>query len=90
MKKTIIPIFIILLIIGIIYLFYNNSKEKYSCIDYDTNTTYTFKTEEEMHLVCDKFNGIEEDKLIQKYPIYSDLINANEEEFIFGTIYRWQ
>ena len=41
-----------------------------------------------MHSVCDKFNGIEEDKLIQKYPIYSDLINANEEEFIFGTIYR--
>ena len=36
-----------------------------------------------MHSVCDKFNGIEEDKLIQKYPIYKDLINANEEEFIF-------
>ena len=83
MKKTIIPIFIILLIIGIIYLFYNNSKEKYSCIDYDTNTTYTFKTEQEMHSVCDKFNGIEEDKLIQKYPIYKDLINANEEAFTF-------
>ena len=83
MKKKIIGIIIIILIIGIIYLFYNNSKEKYSCIDYETNTTYTFETKQEMHSVCDKFNGIEEDKLIQSYPIYNDLINANEKEFTF-------
>ena len=36
-----------------------------------------------MHKVCDKFNGVEEDKQLNSYEIYDDLINADEYGFTF-------
>jgi len=86
-KNILVPIiaFVIVFVVVIgIYLIYNYfNKAKYSCVDYSTNTYYEFKTEKEMHEVCDKFNGVEEDKKLEKYPIYNELIKVNDEDFAF-------
>ena len=76
-------VFVIAFIIIILgFVIYNSlNKKTYSCIDYSSNTTYTFDNEEEMHEVCDKFNGVEEDKIIDSYTIYNDLINENNDSF---------
>lgn len=85
-KYKIIPLVIFVLVfiivMGLFYLFNNrDAKEKYSCYDYETGTTYTFETEEEMHKVCDKFNGQEEENLLSTQSIYEDIVNSNEEGF---------
>ncbi len=74
-------VFIVILIV-ILYLYF--SKDKYSCIDYETHTYYSFSNEEEMHKVCDQFNGTLEDKKMNSYDIYNDLINANYSDFSFA------
>ncbi len=87
MKKDIlIPIivFIIIFILFIgIYLIINNKSNKYSCYDYENDITYTFKTEEEMHEVCDKFTGEKDDQLLNSYTIYNDLLNVDDSSFAF-------
>lgn len=82
MALIIFLIVFVLFIIG--YVIYNSffSKE-YSCIDYSSGTTYTFKSEKEMHEVCDKFNGVEDDKKMNSYSIYNDLININDPDYAF-------
>jgi len=83
-KSTILIIVVVIIVLLFIYFIYNIiNKEKYSCIDYETNTYYTFKTESDMHKVCDKFNGVEDDKKLNSYEIYNDLINADEYGFTF-------
>ena len=78
-------VFIIVFLIIIISLVIYNSlfKKEYSCIDYGSNTTYTLKSEKEMHKVCDQFNGVEEDRLMSNYDIYDDLISTNDPDFAF-------
>ena len=86
-KKNMNNVFIavtVIVVLLVFYLVYNSiTKDKYSCVDYETNTYYTFKTESDMHKVCDKFNGVEEDKQLNSYEIYDDLINADEYGFTF-------
>ena len=86
-KKNMNIVFIavtVIVVLLVFYLVYNSiTKDKYSCVDYETNTYYTFKTESDMHKVCDKFNGVEEDKQLNSYEIYDDLINADEYGFTF-------
>lgn len=85
-KYKIVPLIVFVLVfiivIGMFYLF-NNKEDKmeYSCYDYETEKTYTFETEEEMHKVCDKLNGGEEDQLLSDYLIYDDIVKSNEESF---------
>jgi len=79
---TISAFVLIVLLLG--YLIISNSKkEEYSCTDYETNQTYTFTSEEEMHKICDQFNGTEEDTIISQYDIYNALINTNNDSFSF-------
>ena len=72
-KKNMNNVFIavtVIVVLLVFYLVYNSiTKDKYSCVDYETNTYYTFKTESDMHKVCDKFNGVEEDKQLNSYEI---------------------
>jgi len=86
-KNRIIPIIIFVIVfvfvIGIYFLYTNINKVKYSCVDYRSNTYYEFDTEEEMHSVCDKFNGVEEDKIMDNYAIYKDLVKVNDSNFAF-------
>ena len=86
-KSTIIAIivFVTILIIftSIYFISKNLNKDKYYCIDYETDTTYTFKTEEEMHATCDKFNGVEDDKILESSKIYNDLISYKDDSFNF-------
>ena len=86
-KSTVIAIIVfigVLFVIVTSYVIYNNlSKEKYYCTDYETNTTYIFNTEDEMHEVCDKFSGVEKDKTMKSYKIYDDLINNKDNRFTF-------
>ena len=86
-KSTIVAliIFIVVFTVFIIgFIIYKSFfKKEYSCTDYSTNTTYTFKSEEEMHEVCDKFNGVEDDNTMTSYNIYNDLINTNDPDFAF-------
>lgn len=86
-KKNMNNVFIavtVIVVLLVFYLVYNSiTKDKYSCVDYETNTYYTFKTESDMHKVCDKFNGVEEEKQLNSYEIYDDLINADEYGFTF-------
>lgn len=88
MKNNVIAllVFIGVLIIFIIGfgIYSYNSKDNYSCIDYETNTYYSFKTEKEMREVCNKFNGIEEDTIMSSYSIYNDLINVKDNSFSFS------
>ena len=58
----------------------SRNKEEYSCYDYETNTTYTFKTEKEMQEVCSSFNGAEEDNTMNSYNIYEELINTDDRD----------
>jgi len=54
-----IGVFLVFIIGYYVYTSINSNgdnKQVYSCIDYETNTEYTFDNEEEMHSVCDKFN----------------------------------
>ena len=75
-------IVLVLFLIG--YLIISNlNKEEYTCTDYETNQTYVFKNEKEMHEVCDKFNGTEADAILSQYNIYNDLINNNDSSFNF-------
>ncbi len=86
-KEILIPIavfvIVFILIIGIYLIYINLNKPKYFCTDYSTNTYYEFDTEEEMHKVCDKFNGVEDDKIMETYSIYNDLIEAEDPGFAF-------
>ena len=84
-KMMVLNGFIIVFIIIVICIVIYNSlyKKEYSCIDYGSNTLYTFKSEKEMHKVCDQFNGVEEDKIMSSYDIYDDLINTNDPDFVF-------
>ncbi len=86
-KEKIIPLLVFtmtFIIFIVVFIIVNNSnKAKYSCFDYQTNQTYTFNTEEEMHAVCDKLEGIEEDQIMESYPIYNDLKNVNDPDFAF-------
>lgn len=85
-KEKIIPIIVFLMtfiVFIITFLIINRSnKTEYSCYDYANDKTYTFKTEEEMHQVCDNLN-VEEDQLLESYPIYNDLINTDDSSFAF-------
>ena len=78
-------IFMIVFVIIIISIVIYNSlfKKEYSCIDYGSNTLYTFKSEKEMHKVCDQFNVVDEDRIMSNYDIYDDLINTNDPDFVF-------
>ena len=85
-KYKLIPIIIsigIFIIFIVIYLIINTNKYNYSCYDYENDINYTFKTEEEMHAVCDKITGEEEDKIMNTYPIYNDLINEDDSSYAF-------
>ena len=84
-KKLILVIIIVFILVSTISYSLINllNSDKYFCFDYDTDTYYSFKTEEEMHEVCDKFNGVEDDKKMSNYTIYDDLINANDRSFSF-------
>lgn len=85
-KEKIIPIavsLIVFIVFIVTFLIINRfNKTEYSCYDYENNKTYTFKTEEEMHQVCDNLNT-EEDQLLETYSIYNDLINTDEQRFAF-------
>ena len=89
MKKnsTMISIAIFLIVFVVIimgFVVYNRFiKKEYTCTDYSSNTTYTFDSEEEMHAVCDKFNGVEDDKILGSNSIYEDLVNTNDPDFAF-------
>ena len=82
---TALIIFIIVFAIFMIgFIIYKSFFGKeYSCIDYSSNTEYTFKSEKEMHEVCDQFNGVAEDNAMSNYSIYDDLINNNDPDFAF-------
>ena len=85
-KNKIIPLIVFVcvfvIVFGMFYLFGNKkTKDSYSCYDYETEKTYTFDTEEEMHQVCDNLNGGEEDKLLSDYLIYDDIVKSNEKGF---------
>ncbi len=84
-KNKVIPliVFVVVFLIIICVYFLLNSNTKYSCIDYRTDTYYEFNNEEEMHAVCDKFNGVDDDKIMDNYTIYNDLKDVNEEDFAF-------
>lgn len=86
-KNIIIPaiVFIIVLVLSIIiYLIYTNiNKDKYTCTDYETNTTYTFKNEKDMHEVCDNFNGVKDDQILSSYEIYQDIVTINSDRYSF-------
>lgn len=86
-KEKIIPLVVFVLtfiiVIVIFTVFSNSKKQVYSCYDYENDKTYTFETEEEMHQVCDKLDGVEEDKLLSSNPIYEDLIATNDSDFAF-------
>lgn len=90
-KNNIIAIMVFLVVLFVFTIGYsiynnrnsNNTKEEYYCTDYETNTTYTFNTLEEMHEVCDQFSGLEKDKKLESYSIYDDLINNNDDSFTF-------
>ncbi len=89
-KNTLYSIFVFIgvfvVVVGGYYIYTlltNPSEEKYSCIDYETNTTYSFATEEEMHEVCDKFNGKEYDEKLENYPEHEEITEAEDESFSF-------
>ena len=72
-----------IIVILLFFVFNNSKKAKYSCYDYKTDTTYTFKTEEEMHEVCDQLENNEEDQLLDSYTIYNDLLEVDDPDFAF-------
>ena len=85
-KNNLIPIIVFVvtfvLVFLLIYLRANHAnKQKYSCYDYINNVEYTFATEEEMHEVCDKLNGDEEDQLLATYDIYHDILEIDDPDF---------
>ena len=83
-KFSLIIFLIVFVLIIICFFIYNRYfKKEYSCTDYSSNTLYTFKSEKEMHEVCDKFNGIEDDKILSSYDIYDDLVNTDDPDFVF-------
>lgn len=86
-KEKIIPIVVFLMtfiVFIIVFVLINNvNKDKYSCYDYEKDMTYTFKTEEEMHQVCDKLNGNDDDQIMESYPIYDELLKVNDPDFSF-------
>ena len=55
------------------------NSSKYSCYDYENNVNYTFKTEEEMHEVCDEINGVNDDNTMNSYSIYEELISEDDK-----------
>lgn len=83
MKKSTM-VFIIAFIVVFIVVFSileaTMNQTNYSCYDYETNTTYTFKTEEEMQEVCSSYNGVEEDNTMNSYNIYEELINTDDRD----------
>ena len=88
-KETIIPLLIFIttfvLVIIVFFVFNNSKKNEYSCYDSENNITYSFDTEEEMHEVCDNLNSTEteEDKILDSYEIYNDLLNVEEDDFAY-------
>ena len=86
-KNKLIPIgvFVITFIVFIVtyVMITNHNKNKYSCYDAETDTTYTFKTEEEMHQVCDNLTTDENDKIMDTYEIYNDLLANEDSSFSF-------
>lgn len=83
-KIALIVFGVVLAVIIIGYLIYINiPKNKYSCTDYETGTTYTFKNEKDMHEVCDNFNGVKDDQILETYDIYHDLIKENNDRYSF-------
>lgn len=76
----VLVIFIIVLVLFIICIIIYNTfiNKKYYCTDYDINKTFEFKIENK------KFIGVEEDKLMEFYSIYDDLINSNDSSFTFN------
>jgi hypothetical protein len=69
---------VVFLVVFGIFQLVNMNKDKYSCFDYENNVTYTFKTEEDMHEVCDKLNGVADDNVMNSYSIYDELINTDD------------
>ena len=82
LKIAIIVFGIVLVLFIIGYLIYTN-KNKYTCTDYETKTTYTFKNAKDMHEVCDNFNGVKDDQVLETYDIYHDLIKSNNKAYSF-------
>ena len=86
-KYKIIPLLVFVItfviVISIFFIINNKGKDKYSCYDSLSGKTYTFKTEEEMHEVCDKLDLDEEDQKLESYPIYNDLIKEDNDDFAF-------
>ena len=82
MKKSTV-VFIVVFVVVFITVFcilqtvMNSSK--YSCYDYENNVNYTFKTEEEMHEVCDEINGVNDDNTMNSYSIYEELISEDDK-----------
>ena len=74
----IVVFIVVFLIVVSIFSLTNSNKEEYSCYDYGSNKTYTFKSEEEMHEVCDKLNGQTDDEILNNYSIYEDLMNTDD------------
>ena len=77
-KQTIIYILVLVVIFIVVYSITDTLMKKnndtYSCYDYTSDTYYTFKTEQEMHEVCDQFD----DNNINNYTIYDELINTDD------------
>ena len=89
-KSTLYAIFVfigvfLVFIIGY-YIFpgaTNNNKKVYSCINYETNTEYTFDNEEEMHAVCDSFNTNEQKEEKENSNEKTEKENVEEVEEAF-------
>lgn len=78
-KSTVICfcIFIIVLVLFFsIYSLFDNDY-KYSCTDYETNTTYKFNNKETMKRVCNNYVS-KEDTILKSDPIYSKLLSVDD------------